>query len=143
MINGFALMGSFAIFGLLISAWEACMVIGLWRLFEKAGEDGWRAIIPGYNLYVQYALTWDVNMFWKGLALWGASVVCNWIGGVFHLVGIIAATGMMAIFAVGNMKLAEAYGKGMEHTLALIFFYPVGILLLAFGDAQYKYGKEY
>jgi len=24
---------------------------GLWRVFEKAGESGWKAVIPGYNLY--------------------------------------------------------------------------------------------
>ncbi|HVA98567.1 MAG TPA: DUF5684 domain-containing protein, partial [Bacteroidia bacterium] len=27
-------------------------VIGLWKLFEKAGEKGWKAIIPIYNYYI-------------------------------------------------------------------------------------------
>jgi len=26
--------------------------VGLWKLFEKAGEPGWQAIIPIYNIYV-------------------------------------------------------------------------------------------
>jgi signal peptidase I len=26
--------------------------VGLWKLFEKAGEPGWKAIIPVYNIYV-------------------------------------------------------------------------------------------
>lgn len=28
------------------------MVIGMWKIFEKAGEEGWKAIIPFYNLYI-------------------------------------------------------------------------------------------
>lgn len=28
------------------------MVIGMWKIFEKAGVEGWKAIIPFYNLYV-------------------------------------------------------------------------------------------
>ena len=30
--------------------------IGLWKLFEKAGEAGWQAIIPIYNIYVMIKL---------------------------------------------------------------------------------------
>ncbi len=26
--------------------------IGLWHMFEKAGEDGWRCIVPFYNVYI-------------------------------------------------------------------------------------------
>ena len=27
-------------------------IIGMWKLFEKAGYDGWKAIIPFYNSYI-------------------------------------------------------------------------------------------
>ena len=27
-------------------------IIGLWKLFEKAGEKGWKVLIPLYNFYV-------------------------------------------------------------------------------------------
>jgi signal peptidase I len=27
-------------------------IIGLWKIFEKTGESGWKAIIPGYNFYI-------------------------------------------------------------------------------------------
>ena len=26
--------------------------IGLWHMFEKAGEDGWRCLVPFYNVYI-------------------------------------------------------------------------------------------
>lgn len=27
-------------------------IVGLWKLFEKAGEQGWKVLIPVYNLYI-------------------------------------------------------------------------------------------
>lgn len=32
-------------------------VIAYWKIFTKAGEEGWKSIIPIYNGYVQYRLT--------------------------------------------------------------------------------------
>ena len=37
-------------------------VIAYWKIFTKAGEEGWKSIIPIYNGYVQYRLTWDVSI---------------------------------------------------------------------------------
>jgi len=28
------------------------MIASFWKIFEKAGEAGWQAIIPIYNIYV-------------------------------------------------------------------------------------------
>jgi hypothetical protein len=33
-------------------------IIGMWKVFEKAGEPGWAAIIPFYNSYVLFKITW-------------------------------------------------------------------------------------
>lgn len=44
-------------------------VIAYWKIFTKAGEEGWKSIIPIYNGYVQYRLTWDVQYFWVALGL--------------------------------------------------------------------------
>ncbi len=32
-------------------------VIGLWKLFEKAGRPGWEALIPGYCIYIMLKLS--------------------------------------------------------------------------------------
>lgn len=46
--------------------------IGLWKLFEKAGQPGWKAIIPIYNLYVMLKLSgrpnwWVLLLFLPGI----------------------------------------------------------------------------
>ena len=35
----------------------AC-VIGMWKMFEKAGKPGWASLIPFYNLYCVYDIGW-------------------------------------------------------------------------------------
>ena len=41
-------------------------VIGMWKMFAKAGEPGWASIIPFYNLYVLFKITWakEPNFFY-------------------------------------------------------------------------------
>ena len=37
-------------------------IIGLWKVFEKAGEAGWKAIIPVYNAYILFKIA--EKSFW-------------------------------------------------------------------------------
>ena len=47
-----------ALFGFLAAMWLFCLVlviiaiIAQWKIFQKAGREGWKAIIPFYNMYV-------------------------------------------------------------------------------------------
>lgn len=40
----------------LVIAASVVTIIGKWKVFEKAGKPGWAAIVPYYNLYVEYEL---------------------------------------------------------------------------------------
>lgn len=40
-----------AFFVILFVAFSALSIFGLWKTLEKAGQHGWIALIPGYNLY--------------------------------------------------------------------------------------------
>ena len=43
-------------------------IIAYWKMFTKAGEKGWKAIIPVYSTYKIYDITWKGSMFWLSLA---------------------------------------------------------------------------
>ena len=45
------LLGSYIF---LVIAWYIILVIANWKIFTKAGEAGWKSIIPIYNSYVVY-----------------------------------------------------------------------------------------
>ena len=34
------------------------LLVGMWKMYSKAGEPGWASIIPLYNLYVLFKITW-------------------------------------------------------------------------------------
>ena len=68
-------------------------VIAYWKIFTKAGEEGWKSIIPIYNGYVQYRLTWDVQYFWVALGLAVGGGILNSFGGIVGVIGSLALLG--------------------------------------------------
>ncbi len=63
----------------------ALEIAARWKLFEIAGEDGWKAIIPFYHTLVSYDLCWKRS--------WGIAViilqVLSWLIGGYIIVAII------------------------------------------------------
>lgn len=115
------------------------VAVAQWRIFSKAGEAGWKGLIPIYNTYVQYKLTWKTNMFWALLVVellaaviqnTSSSVLLSLIGGVLSIAGFV-------IIVIGQHKLSKAFGHGVGFTLGLIFLSPIFLLILGFGSSQY------
>jgi hypothetical protein len=92
-------------------------IAGLWKVFEKAGQPGWAAIVPVYNLFILCKLA--------GKPAW-------WV--VLFLVPVVN----LIALAVVSMEVAKAFGKtaafGVGLFLLGFIFYP----MLAFTDAQYR-----
>ena len=88
-----------------------------WKVYEKAGQPGWAAIVPYYNLYV---LTKIIGRPW-----W-------WILLLFvPFVNIV-------IIVLMDIDLAKSFGKSAGFGLGLLFLSPIFMAILAFGDAQYQ-----
>jgi hypothetical protein len=94
------------------------IIAAMWKVFEKAGQPGWAAIVPIYNAYV---LTCEIA---KKEILW-------FILMFIPFVGIIASI-------MVSLEVARKFGKSDGFGIGLAFlpfiFYP----MLAFGDAQYQ-----
>lgn len=109
-----------AAFALVAIIWLAVAVLiiaGLWKVFEKAGQPGWAAIIPIYNLYIVLQI---VGKPWWWLLLL-----------LIPFVNIV-------IFLIVYITLAQAFGKGIGFGLGLTFLAPIFIPILGFGSAQYQ-----
>ena len=37
-------------------------LVALWKIFVKAGEPGWAAIVPIYNLYITFKIAWGMRI---------------------------------------------------------------------------------
>ena len=86
-------------------------IVLMWLLFVKAGEAGWKALIPGYNLWVLYSLVYNAG--WKMFLLF------------VPFYGIAVAIMTM-------IRMAQAYGHGIGMGLLNLFVPPVGMSILAF-----------
>ena len=91
-------------------------VVCLWKIFEKAGEPGWAAIIPLYNTYVLFKITWG--------------------NGLLFLLCFIPVVNIAVLF-ITYWKLAKAFGGGALEFLLLILLPVVAYPMLAFGHYEY------
>lgn len=89
-------------------------IAGMWKIFSKAGQPGWAAIIPIYNLWV-LSKVGDSGVLWFVLTfLFGIPIIKLWI------------------------DVAKAFGKGIGFALGMFFLPFVFIPLLGFGSARYQ-----
>lgn len=92
-------------------------IAGMWKTFDKAGQPGWAAIIPIYNMFVMLKVA-GKPMWWFLLLL-------------IPLLNII-------FWFITYLGIARNFGKGVGFTLGLFFLSPIFFMILGFGDAQYQ-----
>lgn len=94
------------------------IIVGGWKMFEKAGQPGWAILIPFYNVYIMLKIAgrpgWWLLLF------------------VIPLVNI-------AISIVLSIDIAKSFGQGAAFGIILIFLLGgLGYLILGFGE-NYRY----
>ena len=105
------------IVGLVI--WLAIMVLliaSVWKVFTKAGQPGWAAIIPIYNLVVLLKII--------GKPVW-------WI------IGFLIPIVNFIVLILMSLELAKVFGKSTGFAIGLMLLGIVFFPILAFGDAKY------
>lgn len=92
------------------------LIIADWKIFEKAGEAGWKAIIPIYNLCILSKIC--------------TGSMVKWLLVLIPLFGIVYAF-------ILNYKLVKAFGKGVGFFIGMLFLSPIFTLILAFDSSEY------
>ena len=118
-------------------------LIAYWRIYTKAGEEGWKAIIPIYGTYVLYQFTWDIKMFWIMFGSFFCGFILAVMGAVsgislFVFIGLIAVLVGIVIELFQSHALSRSFGHGVGFTLGLLFLTPIFLLILAFGSSEYQ-----
>jgi len=115
--------GTAALTGISIVVWLIYLavivfeLVAMWKVFVKAGQPGWAAIIPIYNFVVLFQI---IKMDWWHI-----------------LIMLFVPCAMIVYLCIINYKLALAFGKDTGFAVLSIFFSAVTIPILAFGSAQY------
>ena len=92
-------------------------IVSLWKVFSKAGQPGWAAIIPIFNAYILIKTAGKPG-WWLLLFL---------IPLVNLVIGIIVL-----------LALAERFGKGAGFAVGLLLLPMIFFPILAFGSATYS-----
>ena len=91
------------------------MVVCLWKIFEKAGQPGWSAIIPIYNMYIFLQIA--------GKPGW-------WI--ILMFVPVINIVFMIMAY----ISFAQRFGLGIGFTIGMILLPFIFFPILAFGSHE-------
>lgn len=99
------------------------VIIAMWKVFEKAGQPGWAAIIPIYNIYVMTKIA--------GKPGW-------WVLMIF-----IPFINLVFLIWLYNM-ISKSFGKDEGFTVGLVLLGFVCWPILGFGAAKYlgPYGDQ-
>lgn len=124
--------------------WYIMQVVAMWKIFTKAGVAGWKSIIPFYNSYCLFRLSWKDE--WVALVYLVCSVVGTIISfavfgndtkSVWNNIADILAFASGVLIIVRCFKISKAFGHGVGFGFGLLFFNTIFKLILAFSSDKY------
>ncbi len=155
IILAFTAMTSARILAIILQiAYYIIQIVAGCIVFKKAGVAPWKSIIPFYGDYTMFKFSWEIKYYW--LLLCSSiiySVTSTLVDPSYNYVTDPTAKMILTIVAIVFAlvalffqfficrKLALAFGKSAGFGVGLFFLYPIFILILAFGKAQYV-GKQ-
>ncbi|GBL43432.1 hypothetical protein LBMAG55_05680 [Verrucomicrobiota bacterium] len=99
------------------------IVIGMSKVFAKAGQPGWAVLIPIYNVILLLRVA-GLPWYWVFTPL----IV------YIHILGVIAC--LVWIVWV-NHRISTNFGQGVGFRIGLTLLAPIFWLILGFGDSKY------
>jgi hypothetical protein len=92
------------------------LIAAMWKVFEKAGQPGWAAIIPIYNIYIMTKIAGKPGIW----TLWCCIPIVNYV----------------FIIWLYNM-ISKSFGKTEGFTAGLVLLGIIFWPILGFGPAKY------
>ena len=115
-VSNAAAAGVLIVYYLIIIAVAVLVLVSWWKIFVKAGKPGWAAIVPFYNMYCMYSISFG--------------------NGWLFLLGFVPCVNIV-VQIIMYVKLSQAFGKSGGYAVGLIFLPVIFLPMLGFGDADY------
>ncbi len=99
-------------------------LVALYKMFEKAGVEGWKSLIPFYNLYIMTKEIGKLDEIWFFLTFLG----------VIPVIGtLISGIALLNI----NYSVVRRFTKESDIRILGTIFFPIYSLFAGFGSATY------
>ena len=140
-------------------------IIAGWKILEKAGEPGWKILIPFYNYYILLKILGLKTWFWFTIALYILVGACFAIGkfdvnilmtgtqeeiefyintydfasNPMVLVSLILCVGYSIVLGIlYAYRLSKAFGHGIGFAIGNLLLPGIFWLILGFGKSKYS-----
>ena len=158
-VVGGVLGGMLGVFVIAMLVFYVLTVIAGWKIFEKAGEKGWKALIPIYNLYIMYKIVGMTGWFWATIIVAViASVIMtansapnvyvattdeilayNFFASPLVIIALVAEIVVTAVASIlYSWRLSKVFGHGVGYFIGLIFLPNIFWLILGFDKSKYN-----
>jgi len=113
----------FAAFFFVFLAIGIVTLIGMWKVFTKAGQPGWAVLVPIYNIIVLLRIA-GLAWYWVFPPLVAIIPILGWIAYLAWVVWV-------------HHRISTRFGQGVGFTIGLTLLGPIFWLILGFGSAKY------
>jgi len=110
------------------------------KMFRKADQPWERMFVPIYGAYWTYEIADAGYLFWLNIGMnflyWVLGFVIPNVD-VMMVIAILMTIGLLVVHVFYCVRLARAFGKGGGFAAGLVLLYPIFIIMLGFGSAEY------
>jgi Na+/melibiose symporter-like transporter len=117
LLLGMIGLSEIVLIALFLMVFTIPFVVAIWLLFEKANQEGWKSLIPIYNVYILIKI---------------ARKPTYWL-----LLLFIPFVNIIFTIWIWN-RIAKAFGKDEVFTIGIILLGIIFIPILAFGSSTYN-----
>ncbi|MBQ6477810.1 MAG: hypothetical protein IJI44_00425 [Erysipelotrichaceae bacterium] len=128
---------------LLILIYLFLFMLGMWKVFQKAGEKSWHACIPFYNYYRLFALAWEgkvgilfnvLEIAYILLSMDRGELLTKGFRGLFCMLLFVAS---FLLLMIAKIKLGYSFRKGPAFCYGLIFLEFIFLMIMGSDDSRY------
>lgn len=133
----------FSVAGLIIAAFVIMTVFACWKLFEKAGEPAWAALVPYYSTYKMSEIgTGNATAGWASIALSAMRILVNlFIGSNSELAFVILIAKLIVDCYIYYM-FTESFGQSTLMCVLSILFSGIIFLIMALSSSTEYVGPN-
>ena len=116
------------------------MIIGCFKIFEKANEKGWKSLIPVYNIYLLYKIFWKIKYFILLLIISFICIIPTYFiysQELFESLMFIVMLNSLYHYIILSIRISRSFGKNIFWSLGIIFFPYIFIVILGFNKSKY------
>ena len=136
-----ALLAIVIVFSIILIGLVVFLIVVRWKMFEQAGEDGWKSIIPFYNTWVLKDIA-EVNWWWFLIALLSTIITTSSNSDAENSYSIILSIGTILANLVFYTNIAKKYGKDTGFGVLCALLPIIGLPILVFGNNTFDKSIE-